>query len=77
LLSKSAAGLLGKIDTALNAFDAELNAFKVGDGYASYDSVSAEQRNQIADKAKALATALDEIDPALGLSGLSAEDVNR
>jgi iron uptake system component EfeO len=77
LLSKSAAGLLGKIDTALYAFDAELNAFKVGDGYASYDSVSAEQRNQIADKAKALATALDEIDPALGLSGLSAEDVNR
>ncbi len=77
LLSKSAAGLLGKIDSALNAFDAELNAFKVGDGYASYDSVSAEQRNQIADKAKALATALDEIDPALGLSGLSAEDVNR
>ena len=77
LLSKSAAGLLPKIDGALNAFDVELNAFKVGDGYASYDSVSAEQRNQIADKAKALATALDAIDPALGLSGLSAEDVNR
>ncbi|MCP1419280.1 iron uptake system component EfeO [Pseudomonas laurylsulfativorans] len=77
LLSKSAAGLLPKIDSALNAFDAELNAVKVGDGYASYDSVSAEQRNQIADKAKALATALDAIDPALGLSGLQTEDVNR
>jgi iron uptake system component EfeO len=77
LLSKSAAGLLPKIDSALNAFDAELNGFKVGEGYASYDSVSAEQRKRIADKAKALAAALDGIDPALGLSGLSAEDVNR
>ncbi|WPN32962.1 iron uptake system protein EfeO [Pseudomonas sp. P5_109] len=77
LLSKSAAGLLPKIDSALNVFDAELNGFKVGDGYASYDSVSAEQRKRIADKAKALAAALDGIDPALGLSGLSAEDVNR
>ncbi|MGF6090867.1 iron uptake system protein EfeO [Pseudomonas sp. 18173] len=70
LLSKSAAGLLPTIDSALNAFDADLDGFKVGGGYASYDSVSAEQRKQIADKAKALATALDEIDPALGLSGL-------
>ena len=70
LLAKSAAGLLPNIDNALNAFDTELNGFKVGDGYASYDSVSAEQRQQIADKAKALADALDGIDPALGLSGL-------
>lgn len=70
LLSKSAAELLPKIDSAIGAFDAELNDFKVKDGYASYDTVSAEQRKQIADKAKALATLLDEIDPALGLSGL-------
>ncbi|POF43932.1 multidrug DMT transporter permease [Pseudomonas laurylsulfativorans] len=70
LLSKSAAGLLPKIDSALNAFDAELNGLKVSDGYASYDSVNAGQRKQIADKAKALAAALDAIDPALGLSGL-------
>ncbi|WP_223534000.1 iron uptake system protein EfeO [Pseudomonas sp. GL-B-16] len=77
MLSKSAPGLLPNIDSALNAFDAELNGFKVGDGYVSYDSVSANQRQQIADKAKALATELDAIDPALGLSGLSAEDVSR
>jgi iron uptake system component EfeO len=70
LLAKSAAELLPNVDNALNAFDTELNGFKVGDGYASYDSVSAEQRKQIADKAKALADALDGIDPALGLSGL-------
>lgn len=70
LLAKSAADLLPKIDSAFTAFDAELNGFKVKDGYASYDSVSAEQRKQIADKAKALADALDAIDPALGLSGL-------
>ena len=70
LLTKSAAELLPTIDTALNAFDTELNGFKVNDGYASYDSVSAQQRKQIADKAKALADALDGIDPTLGLSGL-------
>ncbi|MGJ7515889.1 iron uptake system protein EfeO [Pseudomonas baetica] len=70
LLAKSTADLLPKIDSAVAAFEAELNGFKVKDGFASYDSVSAEQRQQIADKAKALATALDAIDPALGLSGL-------
>ncbi|WP_095194791.1 iron uptake system protein EfeO [Pseudomonas sp. Irchel 3A7] len=70
LLTKSAADLLPNIDSALVAFESELNGFKVNDGYASYDSVSAGQRTQIADKAKALAAALDAIDPALGLSGL-------
>jgi iron uptake system component EfeO len=70
LLAKSAADLLPKIDSAVAAFDAELNAFKVKDGYASYDSISAEQRKQIADKAMALANTLDAIDPALGLSSL-------
>jgi iron uptake system component EfeO len=70
MLSKSAADVLPKIDSALAAFDSELNGLKVKDGYASYDSVSAEQRKQIADKAQALADALDTIDPALGLSGL-------
>ncbi|WP_095128342.1 iron uptake system protein EfeO [Pseudomonas sp. Irchel s3h14] len=70
LLSKSAAELLPKIDSAVTALDAELNGFKIKEGYASYDSVSAEQRKQIADKAKVLADALDGIDPALGLSGL-------
>jgi iron uptake system component EfeO len=70
LLNKSAAELLSKIDSAVTALDAELNGFKIKEGYASYDSVSAEQRKQIADKAKALAEVLDGIDPALGLSGL-------
>ncbi|MGF6113508.1 iron uptake system protein EfeO [Pseudomonas frederiksbergensis] len=70
LLAKSAAELLPKIDSAIAAFHAELNGFKVKDDYASYDTVSAEQRKQIADKAKTLAAVLDEIDPALGLSGL-------
>ncbi|MEO8492917.1 iron uptake system protein EfeO [Pseudomonas sp.] len=70
LLSKSADDLLPKIDSALAAFDAELDGFKVNNSYSSYDSVTADQRKQIADKAKALAVALDGIDPALGLSGL-------
>jgi iron uptake system EfeUOB component EfeO/EfeM len=70
LLSKSAADVLPTVDSALAAFDAELQRFKVDNGYATYDSVTADQRKQIADKAKALAVALDGIDPALGLSGL-------
>jgi iron uptake system component EfeO len=70
LLIKTAAELLPKIDSAVTELDAELKGFKVKDGYASYDTVSAEQRKQIADKAKTLADALDAIDPALGLSGL-------
>ena len=70
MLSKSAADLLPKIDQTLADFDNELNSYKVKDGYASYDAISGAQRKQIADKAQALADALDGIDPALGLSGL-------
>lgn len=70
MLSKSAADLLPKIDQTLADFDNELNSYKVKDGYASYDVLSGAQRKQIADKAQALADALDGIDPALGLSGL-------
>ena len=70
VLSKSAADLLPGIDSAINAFDAQLDGFKVDGHYTRYDSVTADQRKQIADKAKALAAALDGIDPALGLSGL-------
>ncbi|OFJ44617.1 multidrug DMT transporter permease [Pseudomonas koreensis] len=70
MLSKSAAELLPKIDQALDDFDSQLNTFKSADGYVSYDAVTAAQRQQIAAKAKALAAALDGIDPALGLSGL-------
>ena len=70
MLSKSAAELLPKIDQALDDFDHQLNAFKSADGYVSYDAVTAAQRQQIAAKAKALAAAMDGIDPALGLSGL-------
>ncbi|PTT02501.1 iron uptake system protein EfeO, partial [Pseudomonas sp. HMWF006] len=70
MLTKSAPDLLPKIDAALSDFDTVLNSFKVKDGYATYDTVSGEQRKQIADKARALAHALDGIDPALGLSGL-------
>jgi len=43
---------------------------KVDGQFSRYDRVTADQRKQIADKAKVLAAALDGIDPALGLSGL-------
>jgi len=70
MLSKSSADVLANVDQALGDFDSQLNAFKSADGYVSYDAVTAAQRQQIAAKAKALATALDGIDPALGLSDL-------
>ncbi|VVO05999.1 Iron uptake system component EfeO [Pseudomonas fluorescens] len=70
MLSKSAADLLPKIEQTLADFDNQLNSYKVKDGYASYDAIDGAQRKQIADKAQALADALDGIDPALGLSGL-------
>lgn len=70
LLAKSAADLLPGIDSAISTFAAQLDGLKVDGHYRTYDSVTADQRQQIADKAKALAAALDGIDPALGLSGL-------
>lgn len=70
MLSKSSADVLANVDQALSDFDSQLNAFKSADGYVSYDAVTAAQRQQIAAKAKTLATALEGIDPALGLSGL-------
>ncbi|ROL65674.1 multidrug DMT transporter permease [Pseudomonas protegens] len=70
LLAKSAAQLLPQVDNAANALDTRIASLRDGFGYLDYDKVTAEQRKEIADKAKALADALDAIDPALGLSGL-------
>ncbi|MFS1286496.1 MAG: iron uptake system protein EfeO [Pseudomonas piscis] len=70
LLAKSAAPLLARVDEAGNALGARLDNLRDGFGYQDYDKVDAGQRQELADKAKALADALDGIDPALGLSGL-------
>ncbi|PMY44807.1 MULTISPECIES: iron uptake system protein EfeO [Pseudomonas] len=70
LLAKPAAPLLAQIDSALGALDSQYGALRSAGGYASYDSVGADQRKRIADQAKVLADALDGIDPALGLWGL-------
>jgi iron uptake system EfeUOB component EfeO/EfeM len=70
LLSKSNGPLLEKIDAASAALDTELNGLNTDSGYRLYDQVDTVQRKLIADKAKALADALDGIDAALGLSGL-------
>ena len=70
LLTKSAADLLPGIDNAISAFAGQLDGLQIDGNYRTYDSVTADQRQQIADKAKALAAALDGIDPALGLTGL-------
>ena len=70
LLAKNNADLLRTIDEASAALDAELDGLKTPQGFHTYDTVSAGQRQQISHKAKALADALDGIDPALGLSGL-------
>ena len=70
LLTKTAGELPQRIDAASTAFGAELDRLKTDSGYRPYDQVTTEQRQQIADSAKALADALDGIDPALGLKGL-------
>ena len=70
LLAKNNADLLRTLDEASTALDAELAGLKTPQGFHTYDTVSAGQRQQISHKAKALADALDGIDPALGLSGL-------
>jgi len=70
LLAKSAAQLLPQVDSAADALATRLASLRDGFGYVAYDQVDARQRKEIADKAKALADALDAIDPALGLSGL-------
>lgn len=70
LLAKTAGDLLQKIDAASTALGSELDSLKTDGGYRPYDQVTTEQRQQIADSARALADALDGIDPALGLKGL-------
>lgn len=70
LLAKNSSGLLQSIDTTSTALEAQLSGLKTPLGYITYDTVSAAQRQTISNKAKALADALDGIDPALGLSGL-------
>ena len=70
LLAKNNADLLRTLDEASTALDAELAGLKTPQGLPTYDTVNAGQRQQISHKAKALADALDGIDPALGLSGL-------
>lgn len=70
LLTKSAKPLLEQIDAAAAALDTELNGLSTDSGMRPYDQVNAGQRKLIAEKAMALADALDGIDQALGLSGL-------
>jgi iron uptake system EfeUOB component EfeO/EfeM len=70
MLGKSAKDLLTRIDAASAALDTELNGLSTEKGMRSYDQVDEKQRASIAEKAKALANALDGIDEALGLSGL-------
>ena len=73
ILAKNNADLLLNIDHATTSLADQLNTLKTPLGYSTYDTVSAAQRQAISTKAKALADALDGIDPALGLSGLSLQ----
>lgn len=70
LLTKATTDLLPRIDDAVDELAMQLASLRSGDGYQSYATVSTEQRQEIATQAKALADALDGIDPALGLSTL-------
>jgi iron uptake system EfeUOB component EfeO/EfeM len=70
LMEKTSGDVQKKIDAASTALDDQLLLLKTDSGFKPYDQVSTEQRKEIANKAKALADALEGIDPALGLSGL-------
>jgi iron uptake system EfeUOB component EfeO/EfeM len=70
MLGKSAKDLLTRIDAASATLDTELNGLSTENGMRAYEQVDEKQRASIAEKAKALADALDGIDGALGLSGL-------
>jgi iron uptake system component EfeO len=70
LLDKTAAAQQEKVQAALDALAQELHSLRNGDHYPSYDQVSQAQRRDIAERARALANAMDGIDPALGLSAL-------
>ncbi|UFH51448.1 iron uptake system protein EfeO [Pseudomonas sp. KNUC1026] len=70
LLEKRAASLVTQLDSNRQAFKAQLDALREGDGYRAYDKVGDDQRKALASAAKALADSLDGIDQALGLSAL-------
>lgn len=70
LLAKNHADLQQRLDSAASNLDSTFNGLKSADGYRPYDQVDSAARQLIASQAKALADALQQIDPALGLSSL-------
>lgn len=68
LVEKSAPDVQAKIDAASAAFGTALSTLRSEN--RPYDQLTQAQRQVIADRARALADALDGIDPALGLSAL-------
>ncbi|WP_263265073.1 iron uptake system protein EfeO [Pseudomonas sp. RIT-PI-S] len=70
LVEKNAGDLQARIDQASAALAEQLQAQRTNGQYPPYDQLAQPQRQAIADRARALADALDGIDPALGLSDL-------
>lgn len=70
LLEKTAEATQAAVDQASTALNEQLQTQRTASGFAPYDHVTQAQRQAIADRARALADALDGIDPALGLSDL-------
>ncbi|MCO8163354.1 iron uptake system protein EfeO [Pseudomonas sp. 21LCFQ010] len=70
LLAKNHADLQQRLDSAVTNLDSTFNGLKSADGYRPYDQVDAAARQLIASQSTALADALQQIDPALGLSSL-------
>lgn len=70
LLAKNHADLQQRLENATSNLDSTFNGLKSADGYRPYDQVDTAARQLIASQAKALADALQQIDPALGLSSL-------
>ncbi len=68
LVTPSAPDAMAKVEARLTAAAGALAAFKNGDTWPDYDTVSASQRKALADAFKALAEALGAVNSAIGIA---------
>lgn len=68
VVSRAAPDTMGAVDARLDAATEALAALKQGDAWPAYDTVSADQRQTLADAFKSLAAALDAVNGAIGIA---------
>lgn len=68
LLASAQSALVADIDARFAQAQASLDRFREGDGFVSYDRLSADERAAIARQMRELATAIGKLQAALGLA---------